>query len=113
VPQPSRGEIWAVELDPTRGYEQGGRRPALVVSVDTFNRGPAGLVVVIPLSSQPEGAPLHVEVHPPEGGLKLRSFIRAEDVRSVSKERFGRRWGSVSPETMAAVEERICVLFGL
>lgn len=113
MPDPLRGEIWTVELDPIRGHEQGGTRPALIISVDTFNRGPAGLVVVLPLSTRPKGAPLHVQVHPPEGGLKQPSFIRPEDVRSVSKERVGRRWGSVSTQTMADIERRVRVLFGL
>ena len=30
--QPSRGEIWLVDLNPARGHEQAGKRPALVVS---------------------------------------------------------------------------------
>ena len=49
---PSRGEIWMVDLNPTRGHEQAGVRPALVVSVDTFNHGPAGLAVVLPVTSR-------------------------------------------------------------
>ncbi|MGB4437422.1 MAG: type II toxin-antitoxin system PemK/MazF family toxin, partial [Acetomicrobium sp.] len=31
--EPSRGEIWLVDLNPVRGHEQAGRRPALVVSI--------------------------------------------------------------------------------
>jgi len=45
--KPARGEIWLVDLNPTRGHEQAGKRPALVVSVDLFNFGPAELVVEI------------------------------------------------------------------
>ena len=52
-----RGEIWWVDLDPTRGHEQAGRRPALVLSVDAFNHGPAGLVVVVPVSSKATATP--------------------------------------------------------
>jgi mRNA interferase MazF len=44
VPTPNRGEVWLVDLNPIRGREQAGRRPALVVSVDEFNNGPADLV---------------------------------------------------------------------
>ena len=43
---PARGEVWSVDLDPVRGHEQAGTRPALVVSVDEFNEGPADLVVI-------------------------------------------------------------------
>ena len=48
---PGRGEVWLADLYPTRGHEQAGRRPVLVVSEDLFNRGPAGLVIVLPTTS--------------------------------------------------------------
>lgn len=110
---PSRGEIWQVNLDPTRGHEQTGQRPGLVVSVDPFNHGPAGLVVILPITSRARGIPLHVQINPPEGGLTQVSFIKCEDVRSVSKERLTSRWGSVTSNTMTAVEERLGILLGL
>lgn len=110
---PLRGEIWTVDLDPTRGREQAGRRPALVVSATLFNRGPADLVVVLPITSKAKGVPLHVPVRPPEGGLKVPSFVKCDDVRSVAKERLGSRWGSVSGETMREVEDRLRILLEL
>jgi mRNA interferase MazF len=110
---PSRGEIWMVDLNPTRGHEQAGVRPALVVSVDTFNHGPAGLAVVLPVTSREKGIPLHVPVDPPEGGLSMRSFVKTEDVRSVAVERLNRRLGSVSDATMAQVADRLRILLDL
>src|SRR6266478_3129255 len=59
---PHRGEIWLADLRPTRGWEQTGRRPVLVLSVDFFNAGPAELVVVLPLTSTKRDIPLHVNV---------------------------------------------------
>lgn len=113
MPAPSRGEIWSVDLNPTRGHEQAGKRPALIVSTDPFNHGPASLVVVVPLTSQDKGLPLHVAVVPPEGGLKQPSFIKCEDVRSISQERLAHRWGKVSPKTLAAVASRLRLLLEL
>lgn len=113
MPQPSRGEVWLVDLNPARGHEQAGVRPALVVSVDLFNHGPAGLVVLLPLTTVAKGIPFHVEVHPPEGGVQVTSFIKCEDVRSVAKERLSRRWGTVSGVTLTAVEDRLRILLGL
>lgn len=110
---PLRGEVWLVDLDPVRGREQAGRRPGLVVSVDLFNRGPADLVVVIPLTTREKGIPWHVAVEPPEGGLKEKSFIKCEDLRSVAKERLLSRLGAVSAETLAAVEDRLRILLGI
>ena len=102
-----------MELGTTRGREQAGRRPALVVSTDRFNHGPAGLVVVVPLTTAFKGIPFHVEVEPPEGGVRPRSFVKPEDVRSLSSERLASRWGAVSRGTLAAVEDRLRVLLEL
>jgi mRNA interferase MazF len=110
---PSRGEIWLVDLNPTRGHEQSSVRPALVVSVDTFNHGPAGLAVVLPVTSRGKGISLHVSVDPPEAGLTMRSFIKAEDVRSVAVERLTHRLGQVSRATMDQVEDRLRILLDL
>ena len=115
MPEPSRGEVWLVDLNPSRGHEQAGVgvRPGLVVSVDPFNHGPAGLVVLLPLTSIGKGIPFHVELNPPEGGVKVKSFIKCEDIRSVAKERLSRRWGRVSGSTFAAIEDRLRILLGL
>jgi mRNA interferase MazF len=110
---PSRGEIWMVDLNPTRGHEQAGVRPALVASVDTFNHGPAGLAVVLPVTSREKGIPLHVPVDAPEGGLTMRSFVKTEDVRSVAIERLTRRLGKVADATMARVVDRLRILLDL
>ena len=111
--KPSRGDIWLVDLNPVRGHEQGGKRPCLVVSVDLFNQGPSGLTVVLPITTKDKGIPFHVEVNPPEASLREKSFIKCEDVRSISIDRFSQRLGVVSPETMMRVEERLRILFNL
>lgn len=113
MPKPLRGEIWLVDLNPTRGHKQSGVRPGLIVSVDPFNQGPAGLVILLPLTTRAKGIPFHVEVDPPEGGLRTKSFIKCEDVRSVAKERLSRTWGKVSRSTMEAVEDRLHILLDL
>ncbi len=53
-----RGDIWLVDLDPIRGHEQSGTRPALVISVDALNYGPAGLLVVLPIYQPSKKHPL-------------------------------------------------------
>ena len=110
---PSRGEVWLADLNPTRGHEQAGRRPVLIVSEDLFNLGPAGLVVVLPLTSTRRGVPAHVPLTPPEGGLKTRCVILCDAIRSIAKERLVQQWGRVSPSTMALVEDRLRILLGL
>lgn len=98
---------------PGDSYEQAGRRPCLVISVDLFNQGASGLIVVLPITSKEKGIPFHIALEPPEGGLKVRSFIKCEDVRSISVERLEKRWGTVSSVTLVAVEDRLRILMGL
>ncbi len=111
--RPSRGEVWLVNLDPTQGREQAGSRPALIVSVDRFNHGAADLVIACPITSKAKGIPTHVQINPPEGGLNLRSFVKCEDVRSISKARLLTRFGAISGKTMTEVEDRLAILLGI
>lgn len=110
---PARGEVWLADLNPTRGHEQAGRRPVLVVSEDLFNRGPAGLVIVLPLTSTVRNIPTHVPLSPPLGGVKRPTAILCDAVRSISVERFVARWGAIDRMTMAAVEDRLRILLRL
>jgi mRNA interferase MazF len=102
---PRRGEVWGVDLDPTRGREQAGIRPALIVSDDALNGGPRDLVIICPITGTDRGIPTHVPVAPPEGGLSRPSAIMVEQVRAVSTSRLGRRGGEVTPETMGQVDQ--------
>ena len=113
IAQPSRGEIWSIDFDPTIGRQQAGTRPALVISVDKFNHGPADLIVVLPVTSKDKKQPMHVPVIPPEGGLSALSFVKCDDIRSVSKQRLKRFWGAVSAQTMAETERRLKILLNL
>jgi mRNA interferase MazF len=110
---PSRGEVWFADLNPTLGREQAGKRPVLVISTNDFNHGPAELVVVAPITSKKKGVPWHVAVSPPEGGLRSKSYIRCEDVRSISRARLSKRFGAISLATIAAVEDRLRILIEL
>lgn len=110
---PSRSEIWEVKLGEGKGHEQSGRRPGLVVSVDKFNHGPAGLAVLLPLTSVDKQIPWHVKLVPPGGGVKEESFVKTEDIRSVSEKRLTSKWGEVSESTMAKIEERLRILLDI
>jgi mRNA interferase MazF len=110
---PSRGEVWLVELDPTRGHEQGGTGPALVVSVDRFNRSAAGLVVILPITTKDKGIPSHVRVEPQKHGLIKPSFIKCEEVRCISKDRLVRLYGTIDSKSMTEVEYRLRIILDL
>ena len=110
-----RGEIWRISLDPVAGHEQAGDRPALVISDDRINASAAGLVIVVPLTRTDRTIPSHVEINPPEGGVRERSFAMCEQVRAVSVERLrGAAWGPpLSPALLSEVERRLRLLIGL
>ncbi len=113
---PNRGEVWFADLGTGQGREQSGRRPVLVLSVDTFNHGPAELVLVMPLTSKvakSKAIPAHVRVDPPEGGLKSPSVVLCDQLRSISKDRLEKCWGPVAAATLTAVEDAVRVLLGL
>ena len=110
---PHRGEIWLADLRPTRGREQTGRRPVLVLSIDFFNAGPAELVVILPLTSTQRDIPLHVNVSKGDGGTRNDSVILCEAIRSVYQDRLISRCGLLSQNVMAEVEDRLCILLGL
>ena len=110
---PKRGEVWWVVLDPTRGREQAGRRPALVLSADILNASAAGIVSILPITSRDRGIRSHVAIEPPEGGLAVPSWILCEQVRTISRERLLGRIGVVTARTLAAAADRVRVLLDL
>lgn len=110
---PARGEVWMADMGSGRGREQSGMRPVLIVSVDGFNQSGAELVIVLPLTSRKKRVRTHVEVLPPEGGVTVPSYIKCEDIRSVSPERLSRLMGTISAATLSDVETRLRFLLGL
>lgn len=103
-----RGEVYWFEPDPTKGSEQAGRRPVLVISRDAINRA-SPVVVVVPLTTHRGQSlyPSEVLVKAPEGGLTKDSVILGLHLRAVAKERLGRRIGRVDAETMRKIESAV------
>jgi len=110
---PRRGDVWLANLDPVRGHEQGGKRPALILSTDSFNTAPSQLVALLPLTTRDRGLPIHVRLTPPEGGLLRPSVILCDQLRIASHERLDRKLGQVSPMTLAAVGDVVRRILGL
>ncbi|HVN22406.1 MAG TPA: type II toxin-antitoxin system PemK/MazF family toxin, partial [Syntrophorhabdales bacterium] len=99
-----RGEIRWADLNPTRGREQAGLRPVLILSHDIFNER-SGTVIAVTITSQPQkaGFPLTLELR----GVNLpkRSWVKISQIRTLSAERIGRLLGKVSQEEMVQVVE--------
>ena len=106
-----RGEVRWADLSPTRGHEQSGRRPVLILSADVFNQR-SGTVIAVALTTQPPraGFPLTLEVGP--GQLSKPAWIKIGQIRTLSVQRIGRRMGTVSPEEVAQVIEGLNEILG-
>ena len=106
-----RGEVRWADLDPTRGHEQSGRRPVLVLSADVFNER-SGTVIAVALTSQPQraGFPLTLELG--STWLPKPSWIKIRQIRTRSVERIGRKLGVASPEEVARVIEGLNEILG-
>ena len=76
---PRRGDIVWLAFSPQAGHEQSGRRPALVLSPEAYNRK-VGLAVFCPVTSRAKGYPFEVTV--PEG-LKASGVVLSDQVKSL------------------------------
>ena len=99
-----RGEIRWADLNPTRGHEQAGLRPVLILSHDIFNER-SGTVIAIAITSQPQraGFPLTLELK--TGDMPKQSWIKISQIRTLSVERIGKLIGRASQEELARVIE--------
>lgn len=106
-----RGELYWVDWSPARGSESAGVRPALVVQRDAGNLAPTyPNTVVVTVSSQGREVPLHVRLAPSrENGLKNVSWVKCEQLFTISKDRLRGRLGRVSAGDLREVEQAIAL----
>ncbi|MCX5814051.1 MAG: type II toxin-antitoxin system PemK/MazF family toxin [Proteobacteria bacterium] len=99
-----RGEIRWADLNPTRGREQSGLRPVLILSHDVFNDR-SGTVIAVAITSQPQkaGFPLTLELK--TIGLPKRSWAKISQIRTLSVERIGKLIGKISREELTQIIE--------
>ncbi|MCU1415312.1 MAG: mazF9 [Microbacteriaceae bacterium] len=107
-----RGDIFLVSLDPAVGSESNKQSPAVIVSNNAANnsaeRRGRGVVTVVPLTTNLASVyPFQVLLRPAESGLPAASKAQAEQVRSVSTERFVRVIGRVSPARMRDLDDAL------
>lgn len=110
-----RGELYQVDWNPSRGSEQAGIRPALVIQTDIGNQVTAyGVTIVLSVSSKLKGYPAMVQVEPSEeNGLTVTSEINTGQIMTVAKDRLIRRLGQISAGDMKKVEQKLSYILGL
>src|SRR5580700_6002948 len=107
-----RGEIWLVNLDPTLGHEQKGRRPVLIVSPEAFNRV-TKLPVILPVTSGGNFARTAGFAVPLAGaGTTTTGVVRCDQPRILDlSARGGRKLESVPDAIMDEVLAKISTIF--
>jgi Growth inhibitor len=111
-----RGDIYFVDLNPTRGREQSGNRPVLVLSVDNINKLP--LVVTVVVGTKGENIqrdfPTNVRVSPAESGLQLETVFLCFQIRSIDPNRFPEKpSGTLPSHLLSKVEDAVRYCLGL
>lgn len=100
-----QGEIWNVYFDPVLGSEQGGRRPALIISGNLANNN-LNTIIVCPLTSKLKNYHGNLILKPSaNNGLSKTSEVMIIHIRSLSKERFLKKMGSISKSDFDIVKE--------
>ena len=112
---PARGEVWIVDWSPGRGSEQMGRRPAVVVQTDAANRNPKyPNTIVVTVSTKGRDVPTHVRLEPDErNGLTRMSYVKCEQVLTISKHRLERRLGRLAREDIERTNRALAIALAL
>jgi mRNA interferase MazF len=100
-----RGDVYQAILSPTKGSEQSGVRPAIIVSRDAINKS-SPVVIIVPLTDRRHKDrlyPSQVEIESGEGGATKDSIALCEQVRAISRTRLIKNLGHVSDATIARI----------
>lgn len=102
-----QGEIWSANLDPTRGSEQAGFRPVLIISGNLLNTY-TPLVICLPLSSKIKNYKGNLVLAPSaQNGLKSESEIFTFHIRSLAKDRLIKKIGSIEKEQVQLLQRNL------
>lgn len=110
--EPREGDVWDVRLGPGLSPEQTGIRPALVLSNDWFNGTENYLHIIVPITGTDRGVLSQHRISGREGGLSKNSVIMCEQIRSISTQRFLKKRGKVSQDTIDAVRAIVDMCVG-
>jgi mRNA interferase MazF len=101
---PNWGELVYLDFNPTKGREQRGYRPAVIISPATYN-AKSSLALFLPITSKQKGYPFEVPL--PEG-LQVRGVILADQIKSLDwRTRNLKFVETLPPEVMAEIRGKI------
>lgn len=107
---PHRGDLVWLDFTPQAGHEQAGRRPALILTPEGYNRK-TGLAIACPITGRAKGYPFEVAL--PEG-LPIAGFVLADHVRNIDwQARHAERVGGAGEAILAEVLGKLGALLGV
>lgn len=106
-----RGDILWTNLDPTRGHEQSGSRPVLVLSQNVFNER-SGTVIAVALTSQQPSARFPLTLELADRNLPKKSWVKISQIRTLSVQRLGKKLGKVTTEELDHIIEGLNEIIG-
>jgi len=99
-----QGDIIKLDLDPTKGREQAGYRPALVVSNGSFSKA-SNMIVVCPITNTDRNNPLHI----PLEGLTTTGFVMCDQIKAIDiRARTYKIVEAIDDDTLWEVSDIIC-----
>ncbi|MFA7255357.1 MAG: type II toxin-antitoxin system PemK/MazF family toxin [Candidatus Omnitrophota bacterium] len=109
-----RGDLFWVDLDPTRGSEQSGRRPVVVIQNDIGNEF-APTVIVAPMTTRnfSKEYPTNVSIPRAVSGLKENSTVLLSQIRTLDKKRVEKKIGHLPRIYLERVDHAIKISLGL
>lgn len=109
-----QGEVYWLQFGPPEGSAPAGRRPALVVQHDRFNRSTISTVVVAALTSNLRRAamPGNVRLRGGEAGLARPSVVNVSQLRTVDRSQLRERIGALGPARLREVLVGLTLLLG-
>lgn len=109
-----QGDVHWLDFGVADGSAPAGRRPALVVQHDRFNRTALSTTVVAAITSNLRLAamPGNVRLRQGEAGLARASVVNVSQIQTIDRTRLGDRVGSLAPARMRDVLEGLGLLLG-
>ncbi len=109
-----RGEIWLADLNPTRGSEQGGTRPVIIIFKNEIISQFSSTNIIVPLTSNlcRASLPSCLLISAGEGGLKLDSVASCHQLRVIDKTRLQRKLAILSSDIITVLEDKVLLTLG-
>lgn len=109
----SRGDIYNIDLNPTRGSEQAGTRPCVIIQNDIGNEYSSTTIIVPCTTKIDKIYPTEVLLTARETGLDQDSKVKCDQIRTIDKRRLLKRKGRVPPDKIRLIDRALKISLGL